>query len=57
MDNLHSPMPGDYGAHGRFDAVALRTSLQSRLGAGPRLLAYLGTAAIVALSVGLYRRR
>jgi hypothetical protein len=57
MDNLHSPMPGDYGPHGRFDAVALRTSLQSRLGAGPRLLAYLGTAAIVALSVGLYRRR
>lgn len=57
MDNLHSPLPGDYGPHGRFNAVALRSSLQSRLGAGPRFLAYLGTAAIVALSVGLYRRR
>jgi NAD(P)-dependent dehydrogenase (short-subunit alcohol dehydrogenase family) len=57
MDNLHSPMPGDYGPRGRFNAVALRSSLQSRLGASPRLLAYLGTAAIVLLSVGLYRRR
>ena len=57
MDNLHSPVPRDHGAHGRFDAVALRSSLQARLGASPRLLAYLGTAALVLLSVGLYRRR
>jgi NADP-dependent 3-hydroxy acid dehydrogenase YdfG len=56
-DNLHWPVPRDHGAHGRFDAVARRTSLQSRLGASPRLFAYLGTAALVALSVGLYRRR
>ncbi len=57
MDNLHSPVPRDHGAHGRFDTEALRTSLQARLGASPRLLAYLGTAALVVLSVGLYRRR
>ena len=57
MDNLHSPVPRDHGAHGRFDAKALRTSLQARLGASPRLLAYLGTAAIVLLAAGLYRRR
>jgi hypothetical protein len=56
-DNLHSELPGDYGAHGRFDRQARRSSLQSRLGANPRLFAYLGTAAIVALSVGLSRRR
>jgi hypothetical protein len=57
MDNLHSPLPRDHGAHGRFDAVARRTSLQARLGASPRLFAYLGTAALVLLTVGLYRRR
>jgi len=56
-DNLHSPLPGDYGAHGRFDKQARRTSLQYRLGANPRLLAYVGAAAIALLSVGLYRRR
>jgi NAD(P)-dependent dehydrogenase (short-subunit alcohol dehydrogenase family) len=56
-DNLYSALPRDYGTRGRFNAEARRTSLQSRLGANPRLLAYLGTAAIVLLSVGLYRRR
>jgi hypothetical protein len=56
-DNLHSALPGDYGSHGRFDAKARRTSLQTQLGANPRALAYLGAAAVVLLSVGLYRRR
>ena len=26
MDNLYEPVPGDHGAHGRFDAVALASS-------------------------------
>jgi NAD(P)-dependent dehydrogenase (short-subunit alcohol dehydrogenase family) len=56
-DNLHAPLPADFGAHGRFDRQARRTSLQSRLGADPRLFAYLGAAAVVLLSVGLSRRR
>jgi short-subunit dehydrogenase len=56
-DNLYSALPGDYGPHGRFNKEARRTSLQSLLGTNPRLLAYLGTAAVVLLSVGLYRRR
>ncbi len=55
-DNLHAALPGDFGAHGRFGR-ARRTSLQTRLGANPRLLAYLGAAAIVLLSVSIYRRR
>lgn len=27
-DNLYDPVPGDHGAHGRFDAIARRRSLQ-----------------------------
>jgi len=30
-DNLYAPVPGDHGAHGRFDARAQRTSLQLSL--------------------------
>lgn len=30
-DNLHAPLPGDRGAHGRFDDQAMRTSWQFRL--------------------------
>ena len=56
-DNLHSALPADFGAHGRFDAEAHRRSLQAKVGANPRLLAALGTAAALLLSVGLYRRR
>jgi NAD(P)-dependent dehydrogenase (short-subunit alcohol dehydrogenase family) len=29
MDNLHGPLPGDHGAHGRFDDRALGHSLQA----------------------------
>jgi short-subunit dehydrogenase len=57
VDNLHSPAPGDHGAHGRFNKEARRVSLQYRLGANPRLLALLGAASIALLSVSLYRRR
>ena len=56
-DNLHSALPGDYGAHGRFDQRARRSSLQAWMGANPRALAYLGLGAIALLSFGLYRRR
>ena len=56
-DNLHAALPGDFGAHGRFDREAKRTSLVTRAGANPRTLAYLGAAAVMLLSVGLYRRR
>jgi short-subunit dehydrogenase len=56
-DNLHRPVPGDHGAHGRFDSEARGTSLQARLGATPRLLAYLAAGAIVLLSIRLYRTR
>lgn len=27
-DNLHTPVDGDHGAHGRFDSLAVATSLQ-----------------------------
>jgi short-subunit dehydrogenase len=56
-DNLHSALRGDFGAHGRFDAEAHRRSLQAKAGANPRVLAFLGTAALTLLSIGLYRRR
>jgi hypothetical protein len=56
-DNLHSPLPADFGAHGRFDQEAHERSLQARMRANPRMLAYLGAAAAMLLSVGLYRRR
>jgi NAD(P)-dependent dehydrogenase (short-subunit alcohol dehydrogenase family) len=56
-DNLHSALPGDFGAHGRFDSKARRRSLQTRLRANPRVLAYLGAAGLMLLSIGLYRRR
>jgi hypothetical protein len=56
-DNLHSPLSGDFGAHGRFDAKARRSSLQTKVRATPRTLAYLGAAAMLALAFGLARRR
>jgi NAD(P)-dependent dehydrogenase (short-subunit alcohol dehydrogenase family) len=56
-DNLHSALPGDFGAHGRFDHEAHARSLQARLRANPRLLAYLGVASLLLVSLGLARRR
>jgi NAD(P)-dependent dehydrogenase (short-subunit alcohol dehydrogenase family) len=56
-DNLHAALPGDFGAHGRFDRQARRRSLQTRLGTNPRALAFLGAAALMLLSLRLYRRR
>lgn len=40
-DNLYQPVPGDHGAHGRFDAQALTHSLQLHLAMQRRLVAAL----------------
>jgi short-subunit dehydrogenase len=56
-DNLHSALAADFGAHGRFDREAHARSLQARLRANPRLLAYLGVASLLLVSLGLARRR
>lgn len=51
-DNLHDPVTGDYGAHGRFDARARRRSLQTwaSLHRGPLATGglLLGAAAVAA---------
>jgi short-subunit dehydrogenase len=57
IDNLYSPVPRDYGAHGRFDDEARRSSLQYRLGAAPRTLALAAAASLALLAAALYRRR
>jgi short-subunit dehydrogenase len=57
VDNLYSPLPADFGAHGRFDNEARGTSLQYRLGANPRLMALAGAASLALLFVSLYARR
>jgi NAD(P)-dependent dehydrogenase (short-subunit alcohol dehydrogenase family) len=56
-DNLHAPVPGDFGAHGRFDREARPYSVQTRLRVDPRMLAYVGSAALVVLGLALRRRR
>jgi hypothetical protein len=44
-DNLFEPLPGDHGAHGRFDAHSRRSTLWTSL----RLRRWLvGTAAVAA---------
>jgi hypothetical protein len=55
-DNLWHPVPGPYGAHGRFDAIARRRSRQIWLSQHRDgiLLAGLGA---VALGLGIRRRR
>ncbi|HJS37117.1 MAG TPA: SDR family oxidoreductase, partial [Burkholderiales bacterium] len=55
-DNLNAPLARDFGAHGRFDNEAKPTSLQYRLGANPRRLAYVAAAGIALLAAALYRR-
>lgn len=53
-DNLYDPVPGDHGAHGRFDAIARASSPQLwlskhrvALGAAGTLLAALGSALLL----------
>jgi short-subunit dehydrogenase len=52
-DNLWKPVPGNYGAHGRFDAVARRSSFQFWLARHKD--AVFGTMAIVG-AVAVWRR-
>ena len=51
-DNLFAPLPGDYGAHGRFDAGAHRSSVQFWL---TRHRKWVGAAAIGVTAYGAYR--
>jgi NAD(P)-dependent dehydrogenase (short-subunit alcohol dehydrogenase family) len=56
-DNLHAPLPDDFGAHGPFDREAHARSLQARLHANPRMLAALGAGLLMLLILGIARRR
>jgi hypothetical protein len=55
-DNLHAPVPGDAGAHGRFDGVALDFSLQWWLNSNREWLAA-GATGLLALAALLRGRR
>ena len=58
-DNLHAPVPGDHGAHGRFDAVARRHSVQWWLSVrrGPVIAIALALLALLAAAAALLVRR
>ncbi len=57
-DNLFEPVPGDPGAHGRFDDRAVSTSLQMRLNRHRDAIA-ISAGIVTAMAVGgwLWRRR
>lgn len=55
-DNLHAPVPGDHGAHGRFDDEAKQSSLQWRLNARRAPVAAALAAVLVALGAGAVSR-
>ena len=50
-DNLWEPVPGDLGAHGRFDGRAHPRSLQAWLSAHRRALVATGTAVVASALV------
>lgn len=52
--NLFTPLPGDYGAHGRFDRVAREVSVQFWLN---RYRGWLGAAAVAIAAYGAHRCR
>jgi len=54
-DNLWNPLPGDHGAHGRFDARSSDTSIQTWI--NERLPAFAAAAAAVMLAWGVRRWR
>ena len=57
-DNLYEPVPGDHGAHGKFDARARRSSLEWALSRHRNLLLGLGAgAAALALTATAMMRR
>lgn len=53
-DNLWKPVPGNYGAHGRFDAVARRSSFEFWLARHKETV--FGTIAVAAAAAAWYRR-
>ena len=55
-DNLYTPVPGDHGAHGRFDADAHTSSRQLWLTTHPGMLAAVAFGAL-ALGAAMLRRR
>ena len=56
-DNLFEPVPGDPGAHGRFDKQAKRRSLQFWLTTHRREVGWLGAIGLMALLSSRARRR
>jgi NAD(P)-dependent dehydrogenase (short-subunit alcohol dehydrogenase family) len=57
LDNLHAPLPGDHGAHGRFDTQATSFSLQHWLDTHRGALASIVLAGAWWLGSRLRRRR
>lgn len=55
-DNLYRPVPGDHGAHGRFDAIARTSSLQLFLNKN-RVILGAGFALAAAVAFGLLDRQ
>jgi NAD(P)-dependent dehydrogenase (short-subunit alcohol dehydrogenase family) len=53
-NNLYDPLPGDHGAHGRFDATAISFSPQAWLN---QHRSWLGVAAGLVLGLAAFRRR
>jgi NAD(P)-dependent dehydrogenase (short-subunit alcohol dehydrogenase family) len=56
-DNLFEPLPGDPGAHGRFDAKARKSTLWTSLRLRRRLVGAAAAAAVVAGSVEVLAAR
>lgn len=56
-DNLYLPLPGDRGAHGRFDADARRSSLQLALNLNRGVVAVASLAMLALLAGSLSARR
>jgi len=54
-DNMYAPVPGDHGAHGRFDARAMPVSKQ--LNASLHRNAFAAALGAVAIAGLLWRRR
>jgi NAD(P)-dependent dehydrogenase (short-subunit alcohol dehydrogenase family) len=57
IDNLWAPVPGDHGAHGRFDDRARSRSLQQVASRHRGTIAGLSGAAVLAAAAWMYLRR
>jgi hypothetical protein len=55
-NDLWEALPGDYGAHGKFDRISRKSSLQLWLNLNRSWLALAGTLAGSALAFALVRR-